>query len=70
MKTDIEKTLLVAMDNDSISKKTESSRSFLDILSDNLSDVVIITDNQFTIESWNKAATSAFGLTETEAIGK
>ena len=70
MKTDIEKSLLVAMDNDSISKKTESSQSFLDILSDNLSDVVIITDNQFIIESWNKAATRAFGFTETEAIGK
>lgn len=70
MKTDIEKTLLVAMDNDSTSKKTESSHSFLDILSDNLSDVVIITDNQFIIESWNKTAAKVFGFTEAEAIGK
>lgn len=70
MKTDIEKSLLVAMDNDSTSKKTESSHSFLDILSDNLSDVVIITDNQFIIESWNKTAAKVFGFTEREAIRK
>lgn len=70
MKTDIEKSLIAAMDNDSTSKKTGSGYSFLDIFSDNLSDVVIITDKQFIIESWNKAAAVVFGFRETEVIGK
>jgi len=70
MKTDIEKSLIVAMSNESISKNTESSHSFLTTLSDNLSDVIIITDKKFIIESLNKAAAGAFGLTEKEVIGK
>ncbi len=53
-----------------LQQRLESGHSFLDIFSDNLSDVVIITDKQFIVESWNKAATGVFGLTETEVIGK
>ena len=70
MKTDIEKSLLIAIDNNSSEKRVESNYSFFNTLSDNLSDAVIITDKQFKIESWNKAASRLYDLTEAEAIGK
>src|SRR5690349_16482761 len=58
------------MDNESILKNTESGRAFLTALSDNLSDVVIITDCQLVIESWNDGAARIFGLSEAEVMGK
>ena len=55
MKTEIEKPLYMAM----ILFKNSSAISFLHTLSDSISDAIIITDSQFTIEYWNKAASQS-----------
>ncbi|MCA9917514.1 MAG: PAS domain S-box protein [Anaerolineales bacterium] len=39
-------------------------------LMQNVSDAIIATDNQFCIQSWNKAAEAIYGWSEAEVLGK
>lgn len=39
-------------------------------LQENVSDAVVVTDMEFRIQSWNKAATRIYGWTAEEALGK
>lgn len=64
MKTEIEN-----LSHDHSSETVEST-FFLHILSDKISDAIFITDSQFTIKYWNKAATQVLEFAETEVIGK
>lgn len=61
MKTDIKKSSLA---ENSSSKRTAASHSFLYTLSGSVSDAVIITDKKLIIEYWNKEASRVFGLNE------
>lgn len=70
MKTNFEKPLMITIENNSLEKKSSLGQSFLQLLLPHLSDAVVITDKQFKIEFWNKAATQLLGITEPDAIGK
>jgi PAS domain S-box-containing protein len=70
MKPNFEKPLVMAVDSSTSEEATAFSYSFLQSLSNNLSDAVIITDQQFKVVSWNKAATQLLNIAETTAINK
>ncbi len=50
--------------------KDNSSSPLLSFLIDNVSDVIILTDNDLTIKSWNRAAEKIYGWTAEEIVGK
>ena len=58
------------MNNSSFVKARDFDNSVLHVLADQLSDVIIVTNNQFVIEQWNQAAADLFGFSSSEAFGK
>ena len=58
------------MNNSSLVKALDFDNSVLNDLADQLSDAIIVTNNQFVVEQWNQAASSLFGFSSSEALGK
>ncbi|MFC0774341.1 PAS domain-containing sensor histidine kinase [Terrimonas alba] len=58
------------MNKSSLVKALDFDNSVLNDLADQLSDAIIVTNNQFAIEQWNQAAAGLFGFSSSEAFGK
>ena len=52
------------------SKRAEEERDFQALLLESISDAVIAYDNDRTVTAWNRAATSLYGWTASEALGR
>lgn len=72
IKDDKENPSAIITVNSDISERKEYERQlqYHSSLQENVSDAVIVTDTDFIIQSWNKAAERIYGWTEEEALGK
>jgi PAS domain S-box-containing protein len=50
-------------------KQTEDKLRYQATVMENVSDIIITTDNNFIIKAWNKAAEDHYGIPETAAMG-
>src|SRR5882672_4206218 len=70
MKTNLDKSTLHSNGVDLVSLLTGRETEVSNLVTDHLSDAIILTDPKFIIESCNKAATKQYGISSAKMKGK
>lgn len=58
------------MSNSTIAVSSASAYCYEELVLQNVSEIIVITDLHFTVQSWNRAAETIYGTTAADAIGR